>query len=208
MQPTPVKKVPEEGVNFSEQTPVSKNASPFTRFLTQPSSVKSKKSVSPERKKITRIIDSPTTSKDSPGDTGEVRLSRILAEAAEEASTQVPSRLEDVTGTNSIQGSSNTFTSKRSCRTIAEAKTPSKRAYIEEDIDEESEESEASTDSSSSVELLPNEEEVSPKAKPVKRKKQQEETSARKRAKPRRVLSGWMYHKYPVLKFFATAPAR
>ena len=73
MQPTPVRKVQEEGVNSSEQTPVSKNASPFTRFLTQPSSVKSKKSISPERKKITRIIDSPTTGKDSPGDTGEVR---------------------------------------------------------------------------------------------------------------------------------------
>ena len=115
MQPALVKKIPEEGVNSSEQTPVSKNASPFTRFLIQPSSVKSKKFVSPERKKV----DFPTTSKDSPGDTGEARLSRILAEAAEEASTQVQSGLEDVTGANLIQGSSNTFASKRSCKTIA-----------------------------------------------------------------------------------------
>ena len=38
-------------------------------------------------------------------------------------------------------------------------------------------------------------------------KKQQEETSARKRTKPRLVLAGWMYHKYPILNFFATAPA-
>ena len=44
MQPTPVKNIPKEGVNSSEQTPVSKNVSLFTRFLTQPSSVKSKKS--------------------------------------------------------------------------------------------------------------------------------------------------------------------
>ena len=205
--PTPGKKIPEEGVNSSQQTPVSKNASSFTRFLTQLFFVKSKKSISPGRKKITRIIDSLTTSKDSPGDTGEVRLSRILAEAAEEASTQVQSGFEGATGANLIQGSSNTFTSKRSCRTIAEAKTPSKRAYIEEDSDEESEESEASTDSSFSVELLPNEEDESPKAKPVKRKKQQEETSAPKRAKPRHLLAGWMYHQYPILKFFATAPA-
>ena len=79
-------------------------------------------------------------------------------------------------GSNIIQGSNKPSTSKGRSKTTDKTKTPSKRAYIEEDSDEESEESEASTDSSSSVELPTNEEGESPKAKPVKRKKQQDET--------------------------------
>ena len=139
-------------------------------------------------------------------DTGEARLSRILAEAAEESSNQAQARLEGTAGSNMIQVSSKTSTSKGRSSATIENKTPPKRAYIEEDSGEESEESEASTDSSSSIEMPAHEEEDSPEVKPAKRKTQQEETSARKRTKPRHVLAGWMYHKYPILKFFATAP--
>ena len=55
----------------------------------------------------------------------------------------------------------------------------------------------------SSCEEVPREAE-----KPLKRNyKRAEKLPGGKRAKPRHTLSGWMYHKYPVLKFFATAPA-
>ena len=40
-----------------------------------------------------------------------------------------------------------------------------------------------------------------------RRKKDRKHAPVGKRAKPRHTLSGWMYHKYPVLKFFATAPS-
>ena len=154
-----------------------------------------------------KVVNSPTTSKDSPVDTGEATLTRILEEAAEEAGNQAQARLEGTAGSNMIQGSSKSSTSKcRSSATIKN-KTPPKRVYLEEDSDEESEGSEASTDSISSVEMPVHEAEDSPELKPAKSKKQQEETSVRKRAKPRHVQAGLMHHKYPILKVFATATA-
>ena len=91
-----------------------------------------------------------------------------------------------------FQVSSKTSTFKgRSSATIENKITP-KRAYIEEDSGEASEESEASTDSSSSIDMPAHEEEDSPEVKPAKQKKQQEERSSRKRTKPRHVLAGWM----------------
>ena len=44
--------------------------------------------------------------------------------------------------------------------------------------------------------------------KPIKTQKKRETSElVRKRAKPRHTLAGWMYHKYPILKCFVTAPA-
>ena len=71
-----------------------------------------------------------------------------------------------------------------------------------------SSDSDSSFDSESSSGLSSAEEMESPDLKTSKRKKQPPATMATyKRAKPRYVLAGWMYHKYPILKFFATAPA-
>ena len=45
--------------------------------------------------------------------------------------------------------------------------------------------------------------------KPIKKQKKKREKNepVGKRAKPRHTLAGWMYHKYPILKYFVTAPA-
>ena len=44
--------------------------------------------------------------------------------------------------------------------------------------------------------------------KPLRKRKGQMKSSlARKRAKPQHMLAEWMYYKYPILRFFATAPS-
>ena len=66
-----------------------------------------------------------------------------------------------------------------------------------------------SSDSSGSSDLSSAEEFEVPKEKPIKKPRhtqRDEGAPPGKRAKPRHTLAGWMYHKYPILKYFVTAP--
>ena len=68
--------------------------------------------------------------------------------------------------------------------------------------------SESVTDTNSDSDLSSGDDVPLSREKPIKRQlKGDKEFQPRKRAKPRYVLAGWMYHKYPILKFFVTALA-
>ena len=121
---------------------------------------------------------SQATSRDSPGDTGEVRLSRILAEAAEKASDKVHAELGGNAEQNIVMSSNKAPTAEEHSRNKTEAKTPLKRFHIDVDSDEESTTSELRTYSRSSNKLSFHEEGKSPEAKPKKQKKQQETVSS------------------------------
>ena len=88
--------------------------------------------------------------------------------------------------------------------TKEEAPSPKKPlARQVEESDDTSSDSLGSSDLSSAEEL-----DVL-KEKPIKKPRhtqREEGAPPGKRAKPRHTLAGWMYHKYPILKYFVTAP--
>ena len=67
---------------------------------------------------------------------------------------------------------------------------------------------ESDTDTTSDSDLSSGDDVPLSRESPIKRQLKGDEGSPpRKRAKTRYVSAGWMYHKYPILKFFVTAPA-
>ena len=70
--------------------------------------------------------------------------------------------------------------------------------------------SDSSSDSStdSDLEVSSTEEFVATPEKPLRKRKAVKKTGpAKKQAKPQHMLAEWMYDKYPILRFFATAPS-
>ena len=90
-----------------------------------------------------------------------------------------------------------------------EMPAPTTSKVVRKDTDQRSDSSDA-LNSDSRSELSSNEDLVVVRERPIKRQGKQKssgDSPPRKRAKPRYVLAGWMHHKYPILKFFVTAPS-
>ena len=155
----------------------------------------------------TGALESPPITATSPGDVGETRLERILTEAAEEAGNKVSSRVtnrEEHSGLSSPDGMESPQATSKALKTKAaiQGTKPSGEPNGNSSGSDSSFNSESSSGLSSADEM------ESPDPKTSKCKKQPTTTmTTYKRAKPRYVLAGWKYHKHPILKFFATAPA-
>ena len=187
---------------------IGKRVSPFTKFLTNSPVQGDKSATSPaSKKRNTRALESPPITATSPGDVGETKLERILAEAAEEAGDKVLSRVtnrEEHSGLSSPDGMESPQTTSKALKSKDSTQGTKSRG----EPNDNSSGSDSSFDSESSSGLSSVEEMELPDPKTSKCKKQATTTMTTfKKAKPRHVLAGWMYHKYPILKFFATAPA-
>ena len=90
-----------------------------------------------------------------------------------------------------------------------EMPTPTTSKVVRKNTDQCSDSSDA-PDSDSSSELSSCKDLVAVRERHIKRQGKQKLSGyspPRKRAKPTYVLAGWMYHKYPILKFFVTQPS-
>ena len=130
-----------------------------------------------------------------------------MAEAAEEAGDKVLSRVtnrEEHSGLSSPDGMESPQTTSKALKINASTRGTKSRGESNDNPSG----SDSSFDSKSLSGLSSVEEMESPDPKTSKCKKQPTTTmTTYKRAKAKYVLAGWMYHKYPILKFFATAPA-
>ena len=183
--------------------PSGSRGSPFSRFLARSASPKEralrKEPEKPDKLAVpVKLSESPV----SPKLTGNSRLEKLLDEAIKEANERLAHSRVSV----SSRTPPGVNVSSEPMDTSVKKISPSKGGKLVQETGSCSSASEASSETEtdfSSCEEVPLEAE-----KPLKRKyKRAEKLPGGKRAKPRHSLSGWMYHKYPVLKFFATAPA-
>ena len=177
--------------------------SPFTRFLASDTPHKRKpvtKTTAGDR--ISTDYSDPVNSPDTPKDTGYTRLERFLTEAAEEAS----SKLQKSSFTLDSETPPEPAATTRTMGNAEKDAIPARKIVSEQKDDDRSTPSDSVSESD--MDLSSGGEANRTAEKPLKRrKKENKSVSTGKRAKPRPTLSGWMYHKYPILKFFATAPA-
>ena len=186
---------------------IGKRVSPFLKFSTNSPVQGDNSATSPaSKKRNTEVLESPPITATSPRDVGEAKLERVLVETAEEAGNKVLSWVtnrEEHSGLSSPDGMESPQATSKAPKNKASSQGTKSRGGPNDN----SSGSDSSFNSESSSGLSSVEEMESPDPKTSKCKKQPTTTmSTYKRAKPRYVLAGWMYHKYPILKFFATAP--
>ena len=182
-------------------TPVSAKGSPFTRY-----SIKTTDPPKKQGKSDTCAVTSETKSPENsdPQDTGATRLERLLAEAAEEAANK------QIQLSSNLMVSESAETDERGGlggRPETEAITVTNPPDV---VGDNHQPSDSSSDSStdSDLEVSSTEEFVVTPEKPLRKRKAEKTTGpVKKRAKPQHMLAEWMYDKYPILRFFATAPS-
>ena len=208
--------LPKSLVKFKKTPPITTSPlletaskrSPFTRFLLESRSQerKSRGDKNQERAPTLSPPDDLELPEVTQEETGENRIERLLNGAAEEATEKMKRTY---------------FTSEPTCsKTIltepvpevqpsGETPTPTTSKVVRKNTDQSSDSGDV-PDSDSSSELSSCEDLVAVRERTMKRqgkRKSSGESPPQKRAKPRSVLAGWMYHKYPILKFFVTAPS-
>ena len=186
--------------NPSLLIPSTSKDSPFTRFLLS-STPPSKKQHSPKTGAQVSVTNSSVALHSSPQDTEDQRLERLLAEAAEEARDKILQQYHETVTGNSPPAMASHQDELETKEEVPSPKKPLVRQIEESD--------DTSSDSSGSSDLSSAEELEVPKEKPIKKPRhtqRDEGAPPGKRAKPRHTLVGWMYHKYPILKYFVTAP--
>ena len=178
--------------------------SPFTRFILKRTPEKGGSSA---QEAVGKALSSTNASPDAAiidsGNTRETRLEKLLSEAVEEATEKVKRNyFHSLLLSSQIQM---TLSPKSTEHTSSE--TPSSNKSTADD-QADFHPSESDTDTTSDSDLSSGDDVPLSRERPFKRQLKGDEGSPpRKRAKPRYVLTGWMYHKYPILKFFVTAPA-
>ena len=188
----------------SGDEPISSKGSPFTRYpgTKGTDSPKERRKVNPDT--VTSEVVKSHESPSDPQDTGATRLERLLAEAAEEATTRQiqvdPTLMAPISPeTNEDRGRG-----KRPRSKVAATASPTDKD--EDDYRPLDSDSDSSTDSD--LDLSWTEKLTVSAEKPLRKRKGEKKNSpAKKRAKPLHMLSEWMYDKYPILRYFATAPA-
>ena len=186
-----------------DNSPIQKG-SPFTRFLNKgvPAAKKIRENEATNSKSPTTqgdLIDSPLT----PEPTGDTRLERLLAEAAEETSAKLQRTCFGVTSEISPAPVADPAIPETMSPQEVPAPKKAKQTRSRKELSSSSDSaSESESESSSDEEMdQPAERAL------IHQKKKKKGSLPGKRAKPRHTLSGWMYHKYPILKFSATAPS-
>ena len=147
------------------------------------------------------VTNSSVALHSSPQDTGDQRLERLLAEAAEEARDKILQQYHETVTDDSPPAMASHQSELETKEEVPSPKRPLVRQIEESD--------DTSSDSLGSSDLSSAEELDVPKEKPIKKPRhtqREEGAPSGKRAKPRHTLAGWMYHKYPILKYFVTAP--
>ena len=235
----PVASPSEKGEVKPRDTPtkgtVANKGSPFTRFISTANLDKDK----PQNKDKDKVSPIPLLppNQESPKDTGENRLERLLSEAAEEASARIRAKsILSGSGDHPTPVASTmpkkvlkqtTLLSKKAATSVEAVQTPPEKinpvSRLEPTmsdngpqgsektrIKQKRKRSPSSTDSSNDSDLEYSSSDGSAiiDEKPIKAQKKREKNKpVGKRAKPRHTLAGWMYHKYPILKYFVTTPA-
>ena len=209
--------------------------SPSTRFISA-ANLDNDKLQDKDKNKVSPFYSLPH-SQETPKDTGEDRLKRLLSEAAEEASARIRAKSilsgsgDPPTPTASTMPQKvlkqTTLLPKKAATSVEAVQTPPEEVNPVSRIEPTGPDkgpqtsgktqtkqkrkcSPSSSDSSSDsdLEYSSSDDSAIIDEKPIKTQKKREKSEpVGKRAKPRHTLAGWMYHKNPILKYFVTAPA-
>ena len=189
------------------QRTISKE-SPFTRFLHESDSQKRKirGDKNQERAPTSTPPGSPGQPETVQEETGTTRLERLLTEAAEETTEKM--RRKYFTSEPSC---SKTVVTESVIRVQPNEETPSTtKSDVTQKDTRQNPDSSSTSDSDSSSEPSSCDDWVTVRERTIKhqgKRKASKESPPWKSAKHRYVLACWMYQKYPILKFFVTAPS-
>ena len=147
-------------------------------------------------------IDRPDATNLDSGDTGETSLERLLTKAEEEASEKVRQKyFSTPTGDFQAQVAPGPKSAENSA-----SGTPSSKSNADNKADYQP--SASGTDTDSDSDLSSENDTPLSREKTIKRRLKNDKkiTTSKTSKAPIRHLAGWMYHKYPILMLFVTAP--
>ena len=176
--------------------------SPFTRFIFKRIPEKGGSSAQEAgAKALSSTNASPDFAIIDSGNTRETRLEEHLSEAVEEATEKLKRKYFHTP----LLSSQILMTPTPRSTEHSTSETPSPNKSTADD-QADFHPSDSDTDTTSDSDLSSGDDVPLSRERPIKRQLKGDEASPpRKRAKPRYVLAGWMYQKYPILKFFVTA---